>query len=95
MPNLNWSYGWVSADLTIQGLKAAGPNPTRPDFLSAVRDIKGYTGGGLMAHSVRFSLADFGKVTRIRPAAIRQARRLGLRPASTTVSRSVGQFVKS
>ncbi len=63
VPNLNWSYGWVSADLTIQGLKAAGPNATRAQFLSAVRDIKGYTGGGLMAQPSDFSLADFGKVT--------------------------------
>jgi branched-chain amino acid transport system substrate-binding protein len=63
VPNLNWSYGWLSADLTIQGLKAAGANPTRTSFLTALRNLKGWTAEGLLPTASDFSLANFGKLT--------------------------------
>ncbi len=60
VPNLNWTYGWLSADLTIQGLKHAGKNPTRASFLNALRHTKGWTAGGLLAKAPDLSLAGFG-----------------------------------
>jgi branched-chain amino acid transport system substrate-binding protein len=61
VPNLNWTQGWISADLWINGLKAAGKNPTRGSFLKAVRSIKGYTAEGLLPLPLNLSLKDFGK----------------------------------
>jgi branched-chain amino acid transport system substrate-binding protein len=61
IPNLNWTYGWISADLAIKGLEAAGKNPTRSSFLTATRAISGYTAGGLLPRAIDLSLADFGK----------------------------------
>jgi len=62
VPNLNWTEGWISADLWIRGLQAAGHTPTRASFLKAVRSIKGYTAGGLLPTALDLSLKDFGKV---------------------------------
>jgi branched-chain amino acid transport system substrate-binding protein len=61
VPNLNWTEGWISADLWIHGLQKAGKNPTRSSFLSAVRSIKGYTAEGLLPLSIDLSSKDFGK----------------------------------
>ena len=61
VPNLNWTEGWISADLWIRGLQKAGKSPTRASFLKAVRSIKGYTAGGLLPTSLDLSLKDFGK----------------------------------
>jgi branched-chain amino acid transport system substrate-binding protein len=63
VPNLNWTFGWESADLTIQGLLHAGSNLTRASYLSALRGLKGWTAGGLLPVAPDFSLADFGKTT--------------------------------
>ena len=63
VPNLNWTYGWLSADLTIQGLQAAGANPTRTSFLNALHNLKGWTAEGLLPTTPDFSLADFGKLS--------------------------------
>jgi branched-chain amino acid transport system substrate-binding protein len=62
VPNLNWSYGWLSADLTIRGLQAAGRDPTRTSFLNALRNLKGWTAEGLLPTAPDFSLANFGKL---------------------------------
>jgi Periplasmic binding protein len=61
VPNLNWTEGWISADLWIHGLEKAGKNPTRASFLQAVRSIQGYTAEGLLPTSLDLSLKDFGK----------------------------------
>ncbi len=61
IPNLNWTEGWISADLWIQGLQRAGRNPTRSSFLRAVRSLKGYTAGNLLPAPLDLSLKDFGK----------------------------------
>ena len=63
VPNLNWTFGWLSADLTVLGLEGArGRTRPGPAFLNSVRDIKGWTGEGLLAMPSDFSLADFGKL---------------------------------
>jgi branched-chain amino acid transport system substrate-binding protein len=61
IPNLNWTEGWISADLYIQGLEKAGKNPTRASFLKAVRSIKGYNANGLLPTPLDLSSKDFGK----------------------------------
>lgn len=61
IPNLNWTYGWLSADLFVQGLKAAGQNPTRASFISNLRNVTNWDGEGLLPTASNFSLADFGK----------------------------------
>ena len=60
VPNLNWTYGWLSADLFIKGLQAAGKNPTRTSLLNALHKTKGWTAGGLLATAPDLSLANFG-----------------------------------
>jgi ABC-type branched-subunit amino acid transport system substrate-binding protein len=61
VPSLSWTAGWTSADLFIQGLKAAGSDPTRTSFLSALHNLKGWTAGGLLPWTPDFSLATFGQ----------------------------------
>ncbi|MDT3444094.1 MULTISPECIES: ABC transporter substrate-binding protein [unclassified Pseudofrankia] len=39
--------GWISADLFIHGLQAAGKCPTRESFISGLRAVKDYDGAGL------------------------------------------------
>lgn len=39
--------GWISADLFIRGLRAAGTCPTRQSFISALRAVKDYDGAGM------------------------------------------------
>jgi ABC-type branched-subunit amino acid transport system substrate-binding protein len=60
VPSFNWSYGWLSADLFIRGLEAAGRNLTRASFLAKIRTIS-WDGGGLLPGPVDLSLAGFGK----------------------------------
>jgi branched-chain amino acid transport system substrate-binding protein len=61
IPNLNWSYGWLSADLFIKGLQVAGQNPTRQSFISNLRGVSDWDGGGLLPTKSNFSLQTFGK----------------------------------
>lgn len=53
--------GYILGDMIIEGLKAAGPCPTRARFISGLRAVKNYTAGGLIP-SVDFE-HDFGKVS--------------------------------
>jgi len=39
--------GWISTDLFIRGLQAAGKCPTRESFISGLRAVKNYDGAGL------------------------------------------------
>jgi len=60
VPSFNWSYGWLSADLFIRGLEAAGKNPTRASFIARIRTIS-WDGGGLLPQPADLSRAGFGK----------------------------------
>jgi ABC-type branched-subunit amino acid transport system substrate-binding protein len=42
-------YGWSAAELFVQALKAAGPNPTRTNLLTQLNKITSFNAGGLMA----------------------------------------------
>ena len=42
-------YGWVSAALFVQALKAAGANPTRGSVLAQLSKITSFNAAGLLA----------------------------------------------
>ncbi len=64
VPGFGESTGYVSCDLFITGLKAAGQNPTRQGWVDGVRTANGgiYDNAGLMCSPRNFSKANFGKV---------------------------------
>jgi hypothetical protein len=41
-PNIGAVYGYVAADLTVQGLKGAGKDLTLDSFIKGMEAIKGY-----------------------------------------------------
>jgi branched-chain amino acid transport system substrate-binding protein len=49
------SQAWGGTDAMIEGLKLAGPNPTRDSFISHLRSDTGYTIGGLASTPVDFN----------------------------------------
>ena len=51
VPDLYTLFGWASADLFVQALKAAGPNPTRGAVIAQLKKITSFTANGLMATS--------------------------------------------
>jgi branched-chain amino acid transport system substrate-binding protein len=60
----NWAGGipsgtlgeaYVSADAMIKGLELAGPNPTRTEFISKLRQVSNYTADGLLTTPIIFS----------------------------------------
>lgn len=60
IPSLNIVFGYESADLMIEGLQLAGPNPTRQAFISKLRNVSSYDANGLLPSPVTF--ANFGTV---------------------------------
>ena len=48
-PDLFTLYGWASAQLFVQALKAAGKNPTRGSVLAQLSKITNFTASGLLA----------------------------------------------
>jgi branched-chain amino acid transport system substrate-binding protein len=48
-PDLYTLYGWISGELFVQALRAAGKNPTRGSVLQALRSINTYSAGNLIA----------------------------------------------
>ena len=58
LPDLGLYGSYVAADLLIKGLEAAGKNPTRASFMSALRKVKSYDGNGLLPSPTTF--ANFG-----------------------------------
>jgi ABC-type branched-subunit amino acid transport system substrate-binding protein len=55
--------GWISADMFLRGLAAAGPCPSREAFIRGLRATKGYDADGLLPAPVDFS-SDFGRAHR-------------------------------
>jgi ABC-type branched-subunit amino acid transport system substrate-binding protein len=41
-------FGWASAELFVQALKAAGPNPTRAGLIAQLDKVTNYNAGGLI-----------------------------------------------
>jgi branched-chain amino acid transport system substrate-binding protein len=55
--------GYVTVDAFVQGLKAAGKNPTPASFINAMQGIRNYTADGLFdGHSIGFAMDQRGKV---------------------------------
>ena len=55
IPDLGISNSWDATDAMIEGLKLAGPNPTRAKFIAKLRTVKDYTIGGLTPTPVSFN----------------------------------------
>ena len=53
---------YATAQLLIDGLQAAGRNPTRQGFVDAVRSFDNWNGDGLECSGVSFTMATYGTV---------------------------------
>jgi branched-chain amino acid transport system substrate-binding protein len=62
VPDYGTYTGYIICDMAIQGLKAAGKNPTRQGFIDGVRGLGQYDGAGLTCAPIDVSLANFGKI---------------------------------
>ena len=51
VPDLYTLFGWLSADLFVQALKAAGPHPTRGAVIAQLKKITNFGANGLVATS--------------------------------------------
>jgi branched-chain amino acid transport system substrate-binding protein len=59
IPDNEYYYGWISADLLIKGLEVAGANPTHQSYISGLRNVTDYNAGGLIPVPIDFT--QFGK----------------------------------
>jgi len=50
-PDLYTAFGWASAQLFVQALKAAGPNPTRGAVIAQLKKITSFNAGNLLGTS--------------------------------------------
>ena len=50
-PDLYTLFGWASAEMFVQALKAAGPHPTRGSVMAQLRKITSYNANGLFGGS--------------------------------------------
>jgi len=48
-PDLYSLFGWASAQLFVQALKAAGPNPTRGKVLAQLKQVTSFSASNLLA----------------------------------------------
>lgn len=55
IPDFGLFGGYLTADLMIKGLQVAGQNPTRASFITNLRQVTGYTAGGLLPSPTPFS----------------------------------------
>jgi len=51
VPDLYTLFGWASAELFVQALKAAGPHPNRGAVMAQLKKITSFTANGLMGGS--------------------------------------------
>jgi ABC-type branched-subunit amino acid transport system substrate-binding protein len=56
---------YVSTDLMIKGLQAAGDNPTRANFISKLRQVTDYNANGLLSAPIGFT--NFGTADMVPP----------------------------
>gem|GEM_PF-578875 len=49
------AFGWLSADMFLRGLQAAGACPTRAAFVTGLRAVHDYDGGGLLPSPIDFA----------------------------------------
>ena len=61
-PTFAQYIGYVTVDAFVQGLKAAGKNPTRAGFINAMLGIRNYTADGLWdGHSIGWAMDQRGQ----------------------------------
>lgn len=60
VPSFDYIEGWLTADLFIRGLQAAGTNPTRQSYIDGLHGVTNWDGGGLLPSPEDFSLSKFG-----------------------------------
>ncbi len=82
-PSFSEYEAWLGADLMIKGLQLAGPNPTRPEIIKALRGIKSYNAGGLLPQSWDYA-TDFGHDDAKSCSWFMQADKTGFKPVSST-----------
>jgi branched-chain amino acid transport system substrate-binding protein len=61
IPNFGQYLGYIACDLTVKGLEAAGPNPTRQGLIDGIRKMGTYDQAGLACTPVNMGLDTFGK----------------------------------
>jgi len=61
-PIFGYWIGYSDAQLLIDGLMAAGRNPTRQGFVDAVRSFDNWNDDGLFCSGVPFTMATYGQV---------------------------------
>jgi branched-chain amino acid transport system substrate-binding protein len=54
-PTLNEYMGYLSVDALVDGLKTAGPNASRAQFIQAMEGMTNYTGRGLLGSPISFA----------------------------------------
>jgi ABC-type branched-subunit amino acid transport system substrate-binding protein len=62
VPTFGFYEGYATAQLLIDGLKAAGRNPTRQGYVDAVRSFDSYDVDGMACSGVSFTMETYGKV---------------------------------
>jgi branched-chain amino acid transport system substrate-binding protein len=59
LPDLGTADGWQAANLMVEGLQVAGPNPTRQSFITNLRKVTNWADSGLSTMPISF--VDFGQ----------------------------------
>lgn len=55
IPSFNEEVSWEATDVMIKGLELAGQNPTQSAFIKNLRNVTGYTIGGLSPSPISFN----------------------------------------
>ena len=63
MPDYGTYTGYIICDMAIEGLRAAGKNPTREGFVDGVRGLGKYDGAGLTCAPIDVSLENYQTVS--------------------------------
>ncbi len=61
-PIFGYWIGYADAQLLIDGLQAAGRNPTRQGFVNAVRSFDNWNDDGIFCTGLSFTMATYGQV---------------------------------
>lgn len=81
-PTFGQYEAWAGADLMIQGLELAGPNPTRAKVIKDLRGLKSYTADGLLPQPINYSTI-FGHDPAKTCSWVMQAHKNGFTPISS------------
>jgi branched-chain amino acid transport system substrate-binding protein len=54
-PTFGQYESWLGATLMIEGIQKAGKSPTHASVITALRSVKGYSGGGILPYSINYA----------------------------------------